>query len=259
MQDVPLSVHVPDRPENIAPGVDKYQSTILPLRSENRYVYVGDEVQAASYVVNIPYTGRQGISSRDFPGFGNGDTVPPGEPVDRAHHVGPMETFESLVANDNPGTQEIFWENRGRPEYATQYDGPPPDVPIHASLTVTKYAVNIEKGVGSETVTLTNNLADIVGKVELYDATLKASRLVGRGLHASGNLKRQFPADVKQWRLRVISDSSTSEPTDVYLLKCSEKDGCIVAAQQEISTVGKTITIDQPQGNDWKIVIRCRD
>jgi hypothetical protein len=72
-------------------------------------------------------------------------------------------------------------------------------------------------------------------------------------------LKRQFPADVKQWRLRVISDSSTSEPTDVYLLKCSEKDGCIVAAQQEISTVGKTITIDQPQGNDWKIVIRCRD
>jgi Subtilase family len=258
MQDVPLSVRVPDVPESIAPGVEEYESTIEPLRSESRFPRVDEDVQAARYVMKIPYTGPENISTRDFPGGRYRETkAPPGEPVDAAHHVGPMETLESLVANDEPGTQQIFWENRGRPEYATQYDGPAPDVAIHAELTVTKYAVGIQKD-ASENLTVSNKLAEVEGKVELYDATLKSTLLLGAGPHASGDLERTLPAGLAQWRVRVTADSTASEPADVYLLNCAGKEGCSVAAQQQISAAGKTIVVEKPQDGAWKIVVRSR-
>jgi hypothetical protein len=258
MQDVPLSVRVPDVPEKITPGVDKYESTIEPLRTELRYVRVGEDVQAARYVMRIPYTGPENISTRGFPGGRYRDTkAPPGEPVDAAHHVGPMETLESLVVNDEPGTQEIFWENRGRPEYATQYDGPAPDVAIHAELTVSKYAVAIEKA-ASESLTVTNKLADVEGRVELFDATLKTGELIGTGPHASGDLERTLPAGIAQWRVRVTSDSSSAEPADAYVLNCTGKEGCSVVAQQQVSASVKAIVIEKPKDGTWKIVVRSR-
>ena len=67
MQDIPLSVRVPDVPEKIGPGVDKYESNIPPLRSEHQYVRVGNDVQAARYAMHIPYTGPC-CSLRIFPG-----------------------------------------------------------------------------------------------------------------------------------------------------------------------------------------------
>ena len=208
--------------------------------------------------MKIPYTGPENISTRSGPGLRYRTTkMPPGEPVDPVHHVGPMETLQSLVVNDEPGTQQIFWENRGRPEYATQYDGPAPDVPIHAELTVSKYAVAVAKS-GTDTLTVTNKLAELEGKVELYDATLKTLQLTGTGGHASNELAQALPADLVQWRVQVRSDLASSEPADVYLLNCSGKNGCYVAAQQEISSADKTVTVDKPQAGDWKIVVRSR-
>ncbi|HEY1501241.1 MAG TPA: S8 family serine peptidase [Acidobacteriaceae bacterium] len=259
MQDVPLSVRVPDAPKKMAAGVDQYESTIPPLHSESRFVRVGDDVQGARYVMKIPYTGPENISTRDFPGGRYRETkAPPGEPVDVAHHVGPMETLESLVANDQPGTQPIFWENRGRPEYATQYDGPAPDVPIHAELTVTKYAVAIEEG-ANDTLTVTNKLAAIEGKTELYDASLRSSQLSGTGTHASGEMQETLPANLVQWRVRVTPDSAPSDGADVYLLNCGGKNGCYVAAQKEFVAAGHTLFVDKPQAGGWKIVVRSRN
>jgi Subtilase family len=258
MQDVPLSVRAPDVPEKIAPGVEKYESTIEPLRTELHYVRVGEDVQAARYVMRIPYTGPENISTRNFPGGRYRDTAaPPGEPVDAAHHVGPMETLESLVVNDEPGTQDIFWENRGRPEYATQYDGPAPDIAIHADLMITKYAVAIQKGAGDD-LTVINKLADVDGKVELFDATLKTADLAGTGSHASGETDLTLPAGLAEWRVRVTTDSTSGEPADVYLVNCAGKDGCGIAAQQQVSAPGKTIVIEKPQAGAWKIVVRSR-
>jgi subtilisin family serine protease len=258
MQDFPLSVRVPDVPEVVAPDVDRYTSTIPTLHSESRYVRVDEDVQAVRYVMKIPYTGPENISTRSFPGGRYDDTkAPDGELVDAAHHVGPMETLESLVVNDEPGTQEIFWENRGRPEYATQYDGPAPDVPVHAELTVSKYAVAIGKG-PNDTLDITSKLATIEGKVELYNAALKASQLVGAGLHASGEAERTLPTDLAQWRVQVSSDSASSERADVYLLNCTGKNGCFVAVQEEISAAGKTVAVDKPHAGDWRIVVRSR-
>jgi len=169
-----------------------------------------------------------------------------------------METLESLVVNDEPGNQGIYWENFGRPEYATQYDGPAPNVPIHAELTVTKYAVTVQKS-GSDTLRITNKLADIKGKAELYDATLRASQLTGAGLHASGEMSENLSPNLVQWRVRVTPAAASSGTADVYLLNCSGKNGCYVAAQQEITTPGQTVTVDKPQAGNWKIVVRSRD
>jgi hypothetical protein len=258
MQDVPLSVRVPDVPDKIAAGVDRYEATISPLTSQYRYIRVGDDVQAARYVMKIPYSGPESISTRYFPGGGYGTTkMPKGQPVNAVHHVGPMETLESLVKNDTPGTQEIFWENRGRPEYATQYDGPAPDVPIHAELTVSKYTVEIGKSTNT-TLAVTNELADINGHLELYDSALKNSQLIGSGLHASGQLQRSLPANLAQWRVQVMGRSSLALPADVYLLDCSGSDGCSVAAQQQISIPGKTVVVEKPHEGNWRIVVRSR-
>ena len=254
----PLSVRVPDMPEKIAPGVDKYESTIEPLRSESRFPRVGEEVQATRYVMRIPYTGPENISTRGFPGGRYRQTkAPPGEPVDAAHHVGPMETLESLVVNDEPGTQQIFWENRGRPECATQYDGPAPDVPIHAELTVTKYAVAIQKS-ANDTLTVINKLAEVEGGVELYDATLQTTQLEGAGSRASGLTERTLPAGITRWRVRVTTDSALTEPADVYLLSCAGNDGCAVLAQGEIAAPGKTLIVEKPQEGARRIVVRSR-
>ena len=257
MEDVPLSVRAPEAPEKIAPGVDKVEATIPPLTSQNAYVQVGDEVQAARYVMKIPYTGPENISTRGFPG-GRYRTskTPDGDPVDAAHHVGPMETLESLVINDAPGNQGIFWENRGRPEYATQYDGPSPDVPIHAELTVTKFAVGIERQ--NDSLKITNRLAAIDGRVELYDASLEKQSLTGSGPHAMGTIETTLPEHLAEWRVDVTSDTPAPESADVYLLNCAGKNGCVVEAQEEIAANAKTITIDKPEAGKWKILVRSR-
>jgi hypothetical protein len=258
MQDVPLSVRVPEVPEKMAPGVDKYEAALPPLTSENEYVRVGEDVQAARYVMKIPYTGPENISTRSFPGGHYRTTkTPPGEPVDATHHVGPLETLQSLVVNDTPGTQPIFWENRGRPEYATQYDGPAPDVSIHAELTVSKYAVAIAKN-GTDTLNITNKLAEVEGHVELYDAKFATSELQGQGNHAMAETDFEMPANLSQWRARV-KGAIAGAHADAYLFSCVGKNGCSIVVQQEITDKGASLVVDKPQAGTWKLVLRSRE
>ena len=117
--------------------------------------------------MKIPFDGGEGISGRHLPPRlrnASDEKSPDGEPVDAAHHVGPIETLETLFPNEKPGIQNFYWENRGsHAEYETQYDEPPAaTVPIKGVVTVTKYAVGIAKT--KDGLTLTNKLADIEGK-----------------------------------------------------------------------------------------------
>jgi hypothetical protein len=259
MEDVPLSVRAPDKPEAISPGVDKYEARIEPLRSEHLYVHVAEAVQGVRYSLRIPYSGPENITGAALPGarYDGTKTPPLGEPIDALHHVGPMMEVNSLLANNEPGTQSIYWSNRGGSEYATQYDGPAPDVPIHAELTVSKYAVTMEKD-ASDTLHLTNKLAEVEGKAELYNATLKAESLTGTGSHAMGNLEETLPVNLAEWRLRVTPSGPSDGVADVYLLNCTGKNGCTVAATQEISRDSRTLSIDKPSAGAWKIVVRSR-
>ncbi len=266
MQEVPLSIRAPHIPEIIATGVEKYQMTIPPVRSDVRYVQLGEETQAARFVMRIPYDGPPFISMRAIPGFRYGvvngrftnSSVIGGEPIDALHHVGPMQEFESLVANSKPGIQEVRWENRGRPEYATPYDPPAPEIPITGTVSVTKYGVTLATGDGC-TIRVINRLADIDGKVELYDAKVVSSQLTGEGRHAVLNTQRTLPAHLAQWRVAVSYTSFGSRVADAFLLNCTDpKNGCIVTAQQSLGANGGMLVVDNPKEGDWRIVVRAR-
>jgi hypothetical protein len=168
-----------------------------------------------------------------------------------------MLTLRSLVPNTEPGIQVVGWENRGRPEYSTPYDAPSPDVPIHAEVTVTKYAMSISRGPGS-TLDITNKLADVEGKVELYEASVNSHSLIGAGTHSDGELEVELPPALVEWRVRIRSSSTSLIPSDVYLLNCTGKDGCYVAAQAEITGTGQTVVADSPTSGKWKILVRSR-
>ena len=255
MQDVPLSVSAPDLPDKIGIGIDRYESMIPPLRTEYRYIGSGTDIQATRYEVQIPYTHSEGY----IPGLRYTQLeAPPGNPVDAEHHVGPMQTYESLIANNSGArVQMMWWENRGRPEYATQYDGPAPDVPIHATLVVTKFAIAM-KQTQEGSLSVTNRLAEINGHVELYDAKLAASEMHGQGNHAMAEPEREVPAGLSEWRVRVTSPAKGVH-TDAFLFDCTGKKGCDLVSQQEITGKGAYLVVDNPEAGAWKIVVRSRE
>src|SRR5262249_29268885 len=148
----------------------------------------------------IPYLGQSLISARQMPGFWFGvegrdivsTSAPTDLPVDAVHHVGPMQEFESLVPNAEPGVQTISWDNRFRPEVETEYDPPAPDIPIRATLTVTEYAVAFRRE-GNAGVRVENRLAGVEGRVHSYDATPRSSFITGTGLHVDATVERVMP------------------------------------------------------------------
>lgn len=266
MQEVPLSVRAPDVPENLAPGVEKYKTTIPTLRNDTRYVHLGEDAQAARFLMRIPHDGPGFISLRAMPGFRYGvvgdrfvaANRPPGAAVDAAHHVGPIEEFESLFLNTKPGTQEIWWTNRGgQQEYATPYDDPAPDVAITGTVTVTKYAVAFSKH-SDQTLHMTNKLAEIRGKVELYDAKLTSSELGRSGSQPPVTIERTLPSHLSQWRVAVSFATNWSGDVTAFLLDCTGKQGCVVAAQRPVTARGTTLVVDDPHEGEWRIVIWSR-
>jgi hypothetical protein len=263
MQEVPLSIRAPDVPTVIAPGVEQYQATTPPRHEEYGYVELGDDVQAARFQMRIPYEGPEGISGRHLPprlSNPHNPYTPAGEPVDAANHVGPLESLESLFANTKPGIQQFYWENRGsHAEYETPYDQPPAaTVPITGTVTVTKYSVAVTKT--GDRLNWTNQLADIEGRVEIYEAKISNSHAEGQGSHASVDLPRSLPAHLSQWRISIGAPALSGDAADLFLLNCTnEKDGCFVAAQKAVGAKSSVLTVDAPKEGNWRVVVRTRD
>lgn len=253
MQEIPLSLRAPETPMIVAPGVELLSTTLDPLRSETRHIRLDRDVQAVRFVMRIPYSGPEWQSHCWMPGFVcSAVAAPAGEPVDALHHVGPMQQFESLVANNSPGTTEAFWSNRGNPEYGTEYDGPGPDVPIQATLRVTKYAIAFAVIKGK--LHVKNRFADIEGRVELHEATRTTSRISGHGPHQFAVRQLILPGHLSQWRVAV----SSPVPADAFLMNCTDKKGCTVAEATVIRGGRSTLVIDNPNAGDWRVVIRSR-
>jgi hypothetical protein len=256
MQEVPLSLRVPQPPKMLALGVEEYESAIPPRHVKHFYVRLGEQTQAARFVTRMPYEGRH-INQGWLPGLGRMyPNLPSGDSVDAAHHVGAMVQFESLIANDEPEPQEILWANRGFAEYEGPRDDPAPNVPIAASLTVEKYAIAFAKR-DSQSLLATNKLAEINGRVELCDATLVPSKLIGSGSHDLATLQRTLPAHLSQWRVSVSSPGQST--VDAFLLDCTGSDGCSVAEHRVIASGASTLVVDDPKQGDWRLVVRTRD
>lgn len=257
MEDVPISVRVAEKPERMARGVDRYESTIAPLRSRYEYVDVGQDAQAVRYVMRIPYTGPESISSRFFPGFDYfARSQPPGEPVDPAHHIGPLETLESLVANSDSALKEVFWENQGRPEYATRHDGSAPDAPLRAEFEVHKYAIAIWR-TSPRMLSVANRLAEVEGKVEEFNATVTSCRMRLPATHQIGEVESTLPAGLAEWRVRIGGDA-TAGRADAFLLDCTGKRGCTAAARATFAGGRALLVADTPKAGSWKVVVRPR-
>lgn len=265
MHQIPLSLRSPNLPKIVAPGVEEYEATIPPLRSDRRIVRLETETQAALFRMRIPHTGPPLTSARSIPGFRYGVVgmelkdpgLQAGEPVNKEHHVGPIEEFRSFVPVETSKTCDIEWSNRGWPEYATPYDGPAPDVPITGILTVTKYAVAFAKA-DSQGLRVTNKGADIRGEVLFFDAKLGSIEVKGQGGHSAVALQRTLPPKLAQWRV-AVSGESASVKADAFLLDCTdEKNGCSVAAAKIIESRGATLVVDDPQPGNWRIIIRTR-
>jgi hypothetical protein len=267
MQEVPLSVRVPETPRRVAPGVEEYTSTLPPRRLKEIYLHVGKETQAVRYSMRIPFTGPPLVDVRVLPGFhwgvsGNGfvaTPMPAGKPIDLDHHVGPLQELESLVENTKAGTQSILWENRGRPEYETPYDPPAPDVAVTGTLTVSSYGLSLARS-GSKNLRVTNKFAEIEGKVELYSAKLSSAQVLEKDMNGSLAVHRILPPHVAQWRIAVISDNLIAGAADVFALDCtSRENGCHVVQEKECGPSGALLTVDDPGPGDWQVLVRTRD
>jgi hypothetical protein len=262
-------IRAPERPVRAAPGVDVYRRTLAPREVERMYFRIDEGVQAMHVAVDVPWTGPAHISLRSFTlgpepdggrvAFTTTPTAPDGPPVDAAHHVGPMEHFERQTTSVRAGTGSFLWENRGRPEYETPYDAPAPDVPVTATLTLEKYAVRFRPEGRSQTVHVTNVLADVEGRVESYDANLVSHQLVGRGARASADFEHTLAAGLSQWRVSVAASLTGTNLADAWLLDCTNASrGCVVVDRTSITKAGATLVADEPAAGVWRVVIRSR-
>lgn len=265
MQEIPLAVRTPHMPATVAAGVEQYRELLPPRRSDRVYVELDKSVQAAGFRMTIPYAGGAGISARVIPGliFGvAGDrfvptTAPSGPPVDAAHHVGPIQDLQSLYENSTPGIQEAFWENRGRPEYETPYDPPAPDIPISGTLTVTQYAIKFAEE-SNKTVRATNQLAELEGHTEFYDANIHILALAGVGSRGSSEIVRTIPGGLTQWRISLAPTPAL--PVDVFLLDCTNaKAGCQVAQSKRMDGKGLVLAVDAPKPGEWRVLVRSQE
>jgi hypothetical protein len=258
MQEIPLSVRVPHTPDALAPFVEKYRQTIPPRRLQYLYVRFDADTQAARYVMRIPFVGMQDLFC-GLPGNPRINNVAPsGEPVDKAHHVGPMQNIEMVNINKQTETKTIYWSNRGSSEYENPSDPPAPDVPIDAELRVERYAVAFGKQ-DKQTIQVTNKQAAISGWVEFYDAKTISSDATASGRHAQAMLERELPANLSQWRVAVSGPLATKHHVDVFLLDCTSKTGATVSDVKRIGPSGATLVVEQPKEGKWRIVIRARD
>jgi hypothetical protein len=236
------------------------------------YFRIEEGVQAMRVAVDAPWTGPAHLSLRSLtlgpepdPGrvsFTSPPTAPDGPPVDAAHHVGPMEHFTRQTTSVRAGTGSFLWENRGRPEYETPYDPPPPDIPVTATLTLTKYAVRFRPErfrPEGQTVHVTNLLADLEGRVESYDAKVVSHQLVGRGARASADFEHTIGEGVSQWRVSVTASLSGAEAADAFLLDCTNAvRGCAVVERTSIAKTGAVLVANDPAAGVWRVVIRTR-
>lgn len=270
MKEIPLlersSVGKP-----VMPGVDRYRATLPPLTEDTEWIYLNPSVQAARFVMRIPYAGPGRDSGRSMPGFEyyNGEMEthkPAGKPLGPAHHVGPMEEFESLIENGRFGRRllgektrvyRLLWSNGGGIEYANPLDEPVPDVPISGTVLIYKYSVEFKSG--RNNLYVTNKLAGIKGRVEFYTAESHSSHIIGAGSHAEAQLERRMPDHLAQWRIRISSTSLDKRDADVFLFNCTGKNGCQFVNQQPVADGGALLTVDQPQEGDWRVVVRAHD
>ena len=259
MQEIPLEMRAPQPMEVVAPGVERYQTEIEPRRTQFLHFTVGRKAQAVRISIAIADDGsasdRRTVSVTQ-PSTANVlqlSTSEAGVPVNALHHVGPMQLFETVAEGNLGGIWSLYWGNRGLPEYETPYDKPAPDVPIPATLTVSNYAVSLER-TDSAHVVLHNQLAQVNGRVEFLSGKTRARTLTTSESHGFAQISSQMEADTLVWRVTVHS-RRRHVSAYVFALFCTKERGCKVSRQLPMKDGEATVSISDPAPGEWRVAV----
>lgn len=208
MQQIPLQIIAPDALSEIAPGVMTFHTNLPPRHIESRYFVLPDRVTAVHVRINIPFggpsfpsylLGRRTVSNGDWISQFNVGILATGPALDPLHYVGPMDDLEVINPQPNPSAfWRVTWENRGLPEYETQYMPPAPTVPIPATVTFDEYRVDVQRN--GNTFVFTNALASLNGRIEFFASPTSVQPISGSEM---GYALRQHG---EQWTISLPSN-----------------------------------------------------
>jgi len=238
MQAIPLHVIVPETLRSEA-GVAVFRTEIAPRRTDSRYFAFPGDVQAIHVHVRKPFGGSTGeaidpaiedVSVAESLGIWMRLrwSIPQFSlPIDAADHVGPLSDLEALLA-PSKGPINLYWENRGRPEYETPYEPPAPTVPEVAIATFETYRVITQRD--GDLLQFTNVLAPLDGRIEFYFSTQYLRRDINSDRHGFAKLNLLPPTDATELHVMVRTPSFSNKALDAYLLKCI-RNACASMAQ----------------------------
>jgi len=270
MHEIPLEIKSPhDVLETIAAGVNRLTTRIPPRRLLRHKIAVDPRAQAIRVGIEIPFDGKPGFGPElAGPHFqmtaftpltsepNAGPSKPPDATIDSQHHIGPMRRLEGIIDANARGLWTLAWDNRGTPEYENPYDEPAPDEPLVATMTMSNYAVSLQK-FGNEKVKVRNLLADVTGRVEFFAGRLVNQTLSGVGTHGYAIERFRVEPDTAVLRLELKADSKDF-PAHVFALSCEGKfawNTCDVEKQVALENGRAVVTINEPQEGEWRIVV----
>jgi hypothetical protein len=226
MQQIPLQIITPDALKQVAPGVMMFHTNIPPRHIEYRYFVLHDSVTAVHIRIDIPFAGpsyplnflgRRNISNGNWSSQFNVGLLATGPALDPLHHVGPMDDLEAINPQPNLSAfWHVLWENRGLPEYETQYRPPAPTVPISATVTFDEYRVDVQR-IGN-TLVFTNALAPLNGRIEFFASPTSVQPISGSEMQYA--LRRHG----EQWTISLPSNALPSGQLYWALRLAPERD-----------------------------------
>jgi hypothetical protein len=229
---------------------------VPPRHTHRLLVAIPPAAQATRMVMTMPFTGTGSI--RSFPGQWESPRVlPEGLTLDPMTMLGPVETLESLRANDLSGLQTVVMENSGRPEYLTEWSSPAPWVAAQAEFRVNSYALTLQ--LNRDEVRLTNHLAAVEGTVVFYEGEGSTHPgLIAEGRRHRAQLSIKVAEGVDLWRLQIVASRPVDAHLEIFLLFETD-EGWRVHSSAPLASRGDTVmTVASPKSGVWKFVTFAR-
>lgn len=273
MQEVPITVRLPLPSQAPAPAVRVYTDTVGVRRIHRSYFAVHGGAQAVRVTMLAPHDGGENWRVVAGPSGQAESTVVvrrDSSEADPAHHVGPVETRVTFIADPVPGTYVVGSENRGRPEYEAPGEPPAPTVPIVVRTTVEEFAVHIQRK-GDTLLQATNTGAALAGRAEAYLAGVTSApvHFDARGvladqpldvpvrtiaLRAAVRLRRAVDRDRREGALTL-----TDTVADLFAFDCTAgRNRCVAAASAPVVAGGAPLMVRAPRPGSWRYAVLWR-
>jgi hypothetical protein len=242
MHLIPVHITTPEQMKVIGPGAARFDVTLMPRHVDNRYFSFPTDLEAVHATIEKPFGGATerpmfvgGSTSLESVRLElGGDDVRGSNltlnhqrpPLGAKDHVGVRWRLEAAFAPP-AALVRLYWENRGLPEYETPYEPPAAAVPEAASVQFDMYHVSVRRGGSS--LTFTNDLAPLNGKIAFYAGTESMKHTIDGTPDGVAKAEVQIPPDATEIHVVVRSDSPDARgPFEAYLLECSHGSCSVV-------------------------------